>query len=226
MLDIGRRRQKEQICLTETEKRQNGQFYDTRDPDLRKQQNSAKDLMKEYNALPAGDLDGRRRLLYELVGHLGRNVRVNQPIYVDYGKNIFLADNSFVNMHCTFLDTAQISIGKNTLIGPDVKIYTATHPVDGSERFFYGADGTTAIKTRAFPVHIGSYTWIGGGAVILPGVTIGDNVVIGAGSVVTEPIPDNAVAAGNPCRVIRYNPPLKYSGGKVGKAEHLINGKI
>lgn len=193
--------------MTEAEKKQSGKTYDARDPELREQQNLAKDLMREYNNLPAEDLEKRTKLLSRLLGHLGRNVRVNQPIYVDYGYNIHLADNSFVNMHCTFLDTAEITIGESTLIGPDVRIYTALHPLDGAERFWKEADGTRAVKTKASPVKIGSFTWIGGGTVILPGVTIGDNVVIGAGSVVTEAIPDNAIACGNPCRIKKWNPP-------------------
>ena len=195
--------------MTEWEKKQSGEIYDVRAPELKKQQNLAKDLMREYNNLPAADLEGRTRVLSRLFGHVGKNARVNQPLYVDFGDNIFLSDNSFVNMHCTFLDTAKITIGKSTLIGPDVKIYTAMHPIDGANRFWREADGAMSVKTWAQPVTIGNYTWIGGGAVILPGVTIGDNVVIGAGSVVTESIPDNAIACGNPCRVRNWNPPLK-----------------
>ena len=164
--------------------------------------------MKEYNSLPAGDMEARTRLLSRLVGHLGANARVNQPVYVDFGYNISLGDNSFVNMPCTLLDTARITIGENSMLGPDVKIYTALHPLEGGERFSQQPDGTAAVKTYALPVKIGSFTWIGGGSIILPGVTIGDNVVIGAGSVVTESIPDNAIACGNPCRVKKYNPPI------------------
>lgn len=200
--------------MTEAEKKQSGEFYDTRDPELRKQQNQAKDMIRVYNNLPAEDLKERTRLLSQVLGHLGRNVRVNQPLYVDYGYNIFLADNSFVNMHCTFLDTAEITIGENTLIGPDVKIYTATHPLEGSERFWMQTDGTPAVKTQTKPVKIGNFTWIGGGTIILPGVIIGDNVVIGAGSVVTESIPDNAIACGNPCQVRKWNSPLQKNACK------------
>ena len=194
--------------MTEFEKKQSGQIYDTRDPDLRKQQSCAKNLMRIYNNLPAEDVEERSRVLSQLVGGLGKNVRVNQPIYVDYGSNIHLGDNSFVNMHCTLLDTAPITIGENSMLGPDVKIYTALHPLEGGERFSQQLDGTAAVKTYALPVKIGRFTWIGGGSIILPGITIGDNVVIGAGSVVTESIPDNAIACGNPCRVKKYNPPI------------------
>lgn len=195
--------------MTEFEKKQNGEFYDARNPELRKQQNRAKDLMRRYNSLPAGDVKERSHVLAELFGTFGKNARVNQPIYVDYGYNIHLGDNSLLNMHCTLLDTAPIVIGKCTMVGPDVKIYTAVHALDGAERFWHGPDGIAAVKTQTMPVRIGCYTWIGGGSIILPGVTIGDNVVIGAGSVVTESIPDNAIACGNPCQIRKWNPPLK-----------------
>ncbi len=194
--------------MTEFEKKQTGQVYDARNPELRRQQNRAKDLMRAYNSLPAGDVEGRNRLLSELFGRFGANARVNQPIYLDYGYNIFLGDNSFINLHCTLLDTAPIVIGASTLIGPDVKIYTAVHAMDGGDRFWWEPDGTAAIKTQTAPVRIGSFTWIGGGSILLPGVTIGDNVVIGAGSVVTESIPNNAIACGNPCQIRKWNPPL------------------
>lgn len=200
--------------MTEAEKKQRGAFYDTRDPELRAQQNRAKDLMRAYNLLPAGDQGARTRLLSRLFGGLGSNARVNQPVYVDYGYNIFLGNNSFINMHCTLLDTGKITIGDRTLLGPDVKIYTALHPMDCADRFWRRADGAAAVKTRTMPVSIGDDTWIGGGSVILPGVAIGSNVVIGAGSVVTESIPDNAIACGNPCKVVKRNSsPLPHSGG-------------
>ena len=197
--------------MTEFEKKQNGQSYDARDLELRKQQNRAKNLMRIYNSLSAEDIEERNRILTELFGRFGRNARVNQPIYVDYGYNIHLADNSFINMNCTLLDTGSIVIGKNTVIGPDVKIYTAIHALDGAERFWLEPDGTAAIKTQTAPVKIGSFTWIGGGSIILPGVTIGDNVVIGAGSIVTKSIPDNAIAYGNPCKICKWNPQISQS---------------
>lgn len=191
--------------MTEFEKKQNGQIYDARDPELRKQQNRAKNLMQIYNSLPPENTEERNRVLSELFGRLGKNARVNQPIYLDYGYNIHLSDNSFINMHCTLLDTGPIVIGENTMIGPDVKIYTAVHALDGAERFWLEEGGIAAVKTYTAPVKIGNLTWIGGGSIILPGVTIGNNVVIGAGSVVTESIPDNAIACGNPCRIKKWN---------------------
>ena len=107
-------------------------------------------------------------------------------------------------MNCTLLDTGRITIGDNTLIGPDVKIYTAVHPLSASERFFTDEKGEKAVRTQTAAVTIGSNVWIGGGVILLPGITIGDNAVIGAGSVVTESIPANAVACGNPCKVKKY----------------------
>lgn len=187
--------------LTELEKKQSGEIYDSRDPELRVLQNRAKNLMREYNNIPAGDTDERNRVLKLMICSMGRNARINQPFYIDYGKNITVGDNSFINLNCTLLDTGVITIGKNTLIGPDVKIYTAVHAKDGYDRFGEEPDGTTAVKTWAEPVHIGDYVWIGGGAIILPGVSIGNYAVIGAGAVVKESVPDRAVACGNPCTI-------------------------
>lgn len=189
--------------MTEFEKKQSGQFYDARDTELRNQQNKAKNLMRKYNSLPPDDMENRGKALSEMFGYIGKNTRVNQPVYIDYGYNISIGDNCIVNMNCTFLDTGEIRIGKNTLIGPDVKIYTATHALDINERFLHEADGTMAIKTRTEPVSIGDNTWIGGGTIVLPGVNIGSNVIIGAGSVVTKSIPDGVIACGNPCEVKR-----------------------
>lgn len=121
---------------------------------------------------------------------------------MDYGSNIYFEDNCEVNMNCTFLDDNKITIGNNVLIAPNVQIYTATHPLNGRMRF----DQThSTVKTRALPVFVKDNSWIGGGTIILPGVTIGENVVIGAESVVTKNIPDNTIACGNPCCVIRIN---------------------
>lgn len=187
--------------MTEKEKMLGGEFYDTRDSELRRLSNHAKDLMRIYNNLPTENMDLRNQLIRSLFGFCGENIRVNQPIWVDYGCNISLGANSLINMNCTLLDTGKITIGENTLIGPDVKIYTAVHPVSAEERIYTDETGRSAIRTQTAPVVIGNYVWIGGGAIILLGVTIGDNAVIGAGSVVTKSIPANAVACGNPCVV-------------------------
>ena len=187
--------------MTEKEKMLCGKFYDTRDLELRRLSSNAKNLMRVYNSLPAEDMDLRNQIIRTLFGFCGENVRVNQPIWVDYGCNLSLGANSLINMNCTLLDTGKITIGDNTLIGPDVKIYTAVHPLLPNERIYTDETGKTAIRTQTAPVTIGNNVWIGGGTIILPGVTIGDNIVIGAGSVVTKSISANVVACGNPCTV-------------------------
>ena len=187
--------------MTEKEKMLCGELYDTRDLELRHLSSSTKDLMRVYNSLPAENMDLRNQIIRLMFGSCGENVRVNQPIWVDYGCNISLGANSLINMNCTLLDTGRITIGKNSLLGPDVKIYTAVHPLTTEERFSTDESGHPAVRTKTDPVTIGNNVWVGGGTIILPGVIIGDNAVIGAGSVVTKPIPSNAVAYGNPCKV-------------------------
>lgn len=186
--------------MTEKEKMLCGMPYDTTDTELRNRSNYAKDLMRQYNSIPAENSQLRKELLEKLFGFCGENARVNQPIYVDYGSNISLGANSLINMNCTLLDTGKIEIGDNTLLAPDVKIYTAIHPINPKERFM--EEGKICTSTK--PVKIGNNVWIGGNCTILPGIEIGDNSVIGAGSVVTKSIPKNAVAYGNPCCVVRY----------------------
>ena len=187
--------------MTEFEKMTGGEWYDTRDPELRSMSSRAKDLMRLYNSLPAENEGLRNEILRLLLGNCGEHTRVNQPIFVDYGRHISVGSQSLINMNCTLLDTGRITIGHHTLIGPDVKIYTAVHPIKAAERFFTDENGNDAVRTRTAPVVIGDYVWIGGGTVILPGVTIGDGAVIGAGSVVKDSIPAGTLACGNPCIV-------------------------
>lgn len=193
--------------MTEREKMLSGQLYDCGDPELLEQWHRAKNLIRDYNALDSEDAEQKKRILASLLGGMGDNLWITPPFYVDYGNNIYFGDHCEVNMNCTFLDDNRIIIGDHALIAPNVQIYTAFHPTNAAERF--GApreDGSFAFcKTQTAPVVIGNSVWIGGGAIILPGVTIGDNVVIGAGSVVTRDIPSNCVAYGNPCRVMRRN---------------------
>ena len=189
--------------MTEREKMLQGLPYCPGDEELRSISNYGKELIKKYNNIPAEENENRSKVLAELFGHCGKNVRVNQPFYVDYGNNIYVGDDVVINLNCTFLDTNKIVIGSRVLIGPDVKIYTATHPINSNERFQKKANKDTYVVTMAKPVEIGDDVWIGGGSIILPGISIGNNCTIGAGSVVTKSIPDNSVAYGNPCRVIR-----------------------
>ena len=136
----------------------------------------------------------RRRLLTELLGSGGESVWMQPPFYCDYGSNIYLGERVYFNFNCVVLDVCEVRIGDSCFFGPAVQIYTGTHPLDATLR-----------RTQEFgkPVKIGSDVWVGGGAIICPGVTIGSRSVIGAGSVVTRNIPDGVVAAGNPCRVMR-----------------------
>lgn len=195
------------VNMTEREKMLAGELYDCGDQELLSRWHEAKDLILLYNATKSQDMEEKNRILERLLGGRGKNLWITPPFYVDYGNNIYFGNNCEVNMNCTFLDDNKIIIGDNALIAPNVQIYTAYHPTSAAERF--GApkpDGTFEFcKTQTAPVIIGNQVWIGGGAILLPGVTIGDNVVIGAGSVVTGDIPDNVIAYGNPCRVVRPN---------------------
>ncbi len=193
--------------MTEREKMLAGHLYDCGDKELLIQWHKAKDLVRNYNLTDSADTEEKERILNELLGGRGKNLWITAPFYVDYGNNIYFGNNCEVNMNCTFLDDNKIVIGNNALIAPNVQIYTAFHPTNAMERFGNSKeDGSFEFcRTQTAPVTIGDNVWIGGGAIILPGVNIGNNVVIGAGSVVTRDIPDNAIAFGNPCRVMREN---------------------
>jgi maltose O-acetyltransferase len=179
---------------TEKEKMLAGELYDPLDPVLVAARDRARDLCQDLNATREADTDARRRILIDLFGAGGEEVWMQPPFFCDYGANIFLGKRVFFNFNCVVLDVCAVRVGDFTLFGPAVQIYTATHPLEAELR-----------RTREFakPVTIGSDVWVGGAAVILPGVTIGSRSVIGAGSVVTRDIPDDVFAAGNPCRVIR-----------------------
>ena len=179
---------------SERERMLAGELYDPLDPELAAARVRARDLCQALNATRERDTDERRRLLIELFGAGGAEVWMQPPFYCDYGSHIFLGKRVFFNFNCVVLDVCRVEIGDFTLFGPAVQIYTATHPLEAELR-----------RSREFakPVTIGSDVWVGGAAVILPGVTIGSRSVIGAGSVVTRDLPDDVFAAGNPCRVIR-----------------------
>lgn len=192
--------------MTEREKMLAGLPYDCSDPQLLARWHLAKDLARAYNQLPSADLEAKQRLLRQLLGGFGSQLWIAQPFYVDYGENIYFGDGCEVNMNCTFQDDQRITIGDRALIGPNVQIYTASHALAGAARRGAGrGPGFSFCTTQAAPVTVGSDVWIGGGAILLPGVTVGDDVVIGAGSVVTRPLPSHVVACGNPCRVVRRN---------------------
>lgn len=192
--------------MNELEKCMAGEWYDCHDDIFLELKNNARNLLKQYNSFSYNQKAEKREVLEQLFGGIGTNVSVGLPFICDYGKNIYIGSNVSVNMNCTFVDCNRIDIGDNVLIASNVQIYTATHPVELSERLtpnWNPESGEYFCRTYALPVKIGNGCWIGGGVVILPGVSIGDGAVIGAGSVVTKDIPVNCVAVGNPCRVMR-----------------------
>ena len=166
----------------------------------------ARRLLAEYNRLAYEEKEKKHAVLQEMLGGIGANVSIGLPFLCDYGRNIYIGNNVSINMNCTFVDCNRITIGNNVLISSNVQIYTSTHPVELSERLtpdWKPETGEYFCRTYARPVTIGNGCWLGGGVIVLPGVSIGDGAVIGAGSVVTRDIPANVTAAGNPCRVIR-----------------------
>ncbi len=182
--------------MTEKEKMLIQMLYDANnDKDLIEERFRAKDMCYEYNNLKPSDVKNQEKILRKLLGKTKDNFCIIAPFWCDYGYNIEIGENFFVNHNCTFLDGGKITFGDNVFIAPNCDFYTAGHPID-YERRNQGLE-------YAYPITVGNNVWIGGGVKVMPGVTIGDNVVIGAGSVVTKDIPENVVAAGNPCRVIR-----------------------
>ncbi len=173
-----------------------GEVYDATHPSLLRKLMNTRERLWKFNNLKPSDLDGQKAILRELLGGFGENFHFNQPFRCDYGENIYIGENFFANFNLTILDEAEVKMGDNVFIGPNVSIYTACHPLDAATR-------NTAVEW-AEPVMIGNNVWIGGSATILPGVTIGDNVVIGAGSVVTKDVPSDVVVGGNPAKIIRH----------------------
>lgn len=180
-------------------------FLETADEEMLHMISRARELTREYYFTAFSDTERRNEILKELLGSVGKNVVIDVPIHCDHGKNIFLGDNVIINMNCTFVDNQPIRIGSQVLIASNVQFYTSSHPVLPQERLVsdWEETGTTFFRTYARPIEIQDNVWIGGGSIILAGVTIGENSVIGAGSVVTKSIPANCVAVGNPCKVIR-----------------------
>jgi maltose O-acetyltransferase len=179
---------------SQREKMLAGELYDPLDPELVKARNRARDLCQELNSSRESEQEFRRRILMKLFGKGGDSVWMQPPFFCDYGSNILLGQRIFFNFNCVILDVSQVKIGEFSQFGPAVQIYTATHPMNAELR-----------RKQEFgkPVEIGSDVWVGGGAIICPGVKIGSKTVIGAGSVVTRDVPNGVFAAGNPCRVIR-----------------------
>lgn len=183
------------MIKTEKEKMISGEYYFAFDSELLKVREQAHDLITQLNSVGVSKQKERKAIAQQLLGHCGVNTQIVSPFYCDYGSQLIVGDNVYINLNCTILDEAPVEIGDHVLIAPNVQIYTATHPLNWEAR----AKGQEFAK----PVKIGSHSWIGGGVIICPGVSIGERTVIGAGSVVTRDIPDDVVAVGNPCKVIK-----------------------
>lgn len=189
------------MSKSEKEKMLAGEVYNSRDPELLERYHIARELILEFNQLSSRNLLTKTQILHNLLGEVGEGVWIEAPFYCDYGENIRLGKNTFLNFNCLLLDDNLITIGKYGLIGPNVQIYTAYHPLAVQDRII--ADPEERYLTQSKPVHIGDNVWIGGNTLIMPGVTIGNNVTIGAGSLVTKDIPDKCLALGSPCKVVR-----------------------
>ncbi|MEM8677534.1 MAG: sugar O-acetyltransferase [Cyanobacteria bacterium P01_G01_bin.67] len=180
---------------TEREKMLNNELYLATDRELATMQLKAQKLLHLFNSYPPDRLNEQKKIIMSLFGAIGSNFTIRPPFYCDYGCHISAGDNLYINYDCTILDCNRVQLGNNVLLAPKVQIYTAYHPTNPELRL--------SGKEFAASVTIGDNVWLGGGVIVCPEVNIGSNVTIGAGSVVTKDIPDNVIAVGNPCRVIK-----------------------
>ncbi|MHB0852782.1 sugar O-acetyltransferase [Stutzerimonas nitrititolerans] len=181
------------MSRTEKQKMLAGELYNAADAELQVDMTATMEWLSRYNAAVALPVDERRQLLVERLAAVGEDVNIRPPFHCDYGFNISLGEGVFLNFNCVILDVVAVTIGDRTQIGPGVQILTADHPREAAQR-------ESGLEFGR-PVSIGRNVWIGGGAIILPGVTIGDDVLIGAGSVVTRDVPSGSTAFGNPARI-------------------------
>lgn len=195
--------------MTDWEKMQAGEVYNDFAEDLFNRRVRAKRLFRAYNRLDDSEKDKRNEIMRELFRSVGENVWIEPDFRCEFGKNITIGDNVYINFGCVILDCGQVTIGSDTLIGPNVGLFSGNHTTDAEERAAGG------LIPR--PITIGSRVWLCGNVSVVPGVTIGDDTVIGAGSVVTRDIPSGVVAAGNPCRVLRKITEADKVGYKAGR---------
>ena len=181
--------------MTEKERMIAGKLYRPLDNELRACFTRSRKLLREFNLSEANDFGYRKKIIQNLFESTGENLHIEPTFRCDYGMNISVGENFYANYGCVIIDVCKVKIGDNVMLGPNVGIYTAGHPIDAEVR----NSGLEFGK----PITIGDNVWIGGSSVVNPGVSIGDCVVIGSGSVVTKDIPDNVIAVGNPCRVLR-----------------------
>jgi maltose O-acetyltransferase len=172
-----------------------GDLYIADDPELSEDSLRAMTLTESFNRSAARDAGERRRILEDLLGAFGEESEIRPPMYCDYGYQLHIGSRTFVNFGLVALDVARVTIGDDVQFGPNVQLLTPTHPTDAELR--------RAKWEAASPITIGDNAWIGGGAIILPGVVVGENAIVGAGAVVTKDVPANTLVAGNPAKVIR-----------------------
>ncbi len=180
---------------TEREKMLSNELYLATDSELKGMYNKAKNLLHAFNTSHPDEIEKREEIIHTLFGAIGQKFEIQPPFQCDYGCHIYAKENLYINCDCIILDCNHVYIGRNVLLAPKVQIYTAYHPSDAETR-------RSGLEMAA-PITIGDDVWIGGGVILCPGVKVGDNTTIGAGSIVTRNIPSNVIAAGNPCRVIR-----------------------
>jgi maltose O-acetyltransferase len=192
---IDRRDRDRKMSKTAREKMLAKEPYIAADPELQRMDERAQNLLHAFNFSLPNEYEKRREIVRNLFGSIGQVFVVKPPFRCDYGCHIYAQENLYINYDCVILDCNRVYLGNNVFLAPKVQIYTATHPLDPETR--------RSGLEMAMPIAIGDDVWIGGGAIICPGVSIGNNTVIGAGSVVTKDIPANVVAVGNPCKVIK-----------------------
>lgn len=181
--------------MTERQKMIAGELYSPMDSELIELRYRARKLFERYNTSSVDEMELRSTLIKELLGATGEDIYIEPSFKCDYGCNIFVGENFYANFDCVILDVAEVRIGKNCMLAPQVAIYTATHPIKAEERYLG--------KEYGKPIIIGDNCWIGGHATINPGVTLGDNVVVASGAVVTKSFGSNVVIGGNPARIIK-----------------------
>ncbi len=181
--------------MTNWEKLQAGMIYNDFDDDLFQRRIYAKKLFRQYNKTDDDETELRQEIMSKLFKSVGKNVWIEPDFRCEFGKNITIGDNVYINFGCVILDCSEIIIGENTLLGPNVGIYSANHSIDAEERINGGCFGK--------PIHIGKRVWLGGDVKVIAGVTIGDDSIIGTGSIVTKDIPSGVIAVGNPCKILR-----------------------
>jgi maltose O-acetyltransferase len=173
-----------------------GELFYFADPELEAHRQRGSALVERFNATPRAEAEGRRALLEELLGHIGTDVVIVSPFFCEYGEQITIEDGVFINLNVMFLDVAPIVVKRRAMIGPGVQLLTATHPVEAEARCEQKLE-------QGKPITIGEDAWLGGGVIVLPGVTVGDRTTVGAGSVVTRDLPADVLAVGSPARVVR-----------------------